>query len=217
MARAKRRSGQLRLLHRPVQGGRLSTRLSMEARCPRRRQLLKPATRAASSRSSRARSAATAPGVHIFPSQDDLRVWRVLVEGPRDSPLRAGSRWSCLPEAYPLSAPTIRFETPVYHCNVSDNGSICLDILHGGWSPALTVPKCPEAIRAMLASPDTDNAMRQWIAELTMAERRDPTDTRCTGRGSTPKRQRRRALGRVSGRADRHDGEQASAIRWETH
>ena len=35
-----------------------------------------------------------------------------------------------------------------------------------------------EAIRAMLASPDTDNAMRQWIAELTMAERRDPTDTR---------------------------------------
>lgn len=77
-----------------------------------------------------------------------------------------------------MCAPTIRFETPCYHCNVNDSGAICLDMLSSGWNPTLSVPKCLEAIRAMLKTPDTENAMRQWIAEVTIAERQDPSDTR---------------------------------------
>lgn len=112
--------------------------------------------------------------VHIFPAPDSLNFWRVLIEGPAQSPFEDGvfALNVVIPENYPFSPPCITFETPVYHCNVNDSGKICLDILQHMWSPALSVPKCLQAIRAMLKDPDTDNALRQWIAELTLAHRR---------------------------------------------
>merc|ERR1711879_27086 len=80
---------------------------------------------------------------------------------------------------YPCAPPKIIFETPIYHCNTSDSGAICLDILNEKWNPALTVPKCLEAVRIMLREPETDSALRQWIAELTLAhEKSNGTDTR---------------------------------------
>ena len=93
--------------------------------------------------------------------------------GPADSPFAGGTFALSVrvPQNYPLAPPTLRFVTPVYHCNVSDGGDICLDILKAKWNPALSVPKAVEAVRLMLRNPDTDNALRQWIAELTLAHR----------------------------------------------
>ena len=71
--------------------------------------------------------------------------------------------------APPESPPTIAFETPIYHCNVSDAGAICLDLLREKWSPSLTVPKLLEAIRFLMASPNPDDALRQYLAELTIS------------------------------------------------
>jgi len=110
-------------------------------------------------------------GVHIFPSPDRLDFWRVLIEGPPGSPFEGGvfALHVVMPEDYPFKPPSITFETPVCHCNVNDSGKLCLDILKDKWNPALSVPKCLEAIRNMLVNPDTDNALRQWIAELTIS------------------------------------------------
>merc|ERR1711998_41953 len=111
-------------------------------------------------------------GVHIFPDPNDVHNWKALITGPVSSPFE-GCVFALnvhVPETYPMRPPTITFETPVYHCNVSDSGRICLDILSGSWTPTLTVPKAIEAVRLMLLSPDTDNALRQWIAELTIAQ-----------------------------------------------
>ena len=115
----------------------------------------------------------TGEGCHLFPSQENVLEWRALVEGPADSPFAGGTFALSVrvPQNYPLSPPTLRFVTPVYHCNVSDGGDICLDILKEKWNPALSVPKAVEAVRLMLRNPDTDNALRQWIAELTLAHR----------------------------------------------
>jgi len=123
-------------------------------------------------------------GVHVFPAPDNLKFWRALIEGRSDSPFAGGVFVLnvILPDNYPFSPPKITFETPIYHCNVSDSGGICLDILRDSWNPALSVPKCLEAIRVMMANPDTDNALRQWIAELTVAHYKflgtDTPDTR---------------------------------------
>mmetsp|Transcript_22794 Transcript_22794/g.70700 ORF Transcript_22794/g.70700 Transcript_22794/m.70700 type:complete len:186 (+) Transcript_22794:1217-1774(+) len=120
-------------------------------------------------------------GVHIFPSPERLNFWRAVIEGPAGSPFEGGAfaLSISLPHNYPFAPPRISFDTPVYHCNVSDSGQICIGILQGDWSPALSVPKCLEAIRMMLKEPDTDNSLRQWIAELTIAHRNSQgADTR---------------------------------------
>jgi len=120
-------------------------------------------------------------GIHIFPAPDSINFWRVLIEGPPDSPFQGGvfQLNVMIPENYPFRPPNIMFETPVYHCNVSDSGKICLGLLQENWSPGLSVPKAIEAVRIMLKNPDTDNSLRQWIAELTIAYRNsNGADTR---------------------------------------
>jgi ubiquitin-conjugating enzyme E2 D/E len=123
-------------------------------------------------------------GVHVFPAPDNLKFWRALIEGPADSPFEGGTFVVnvVVPDDYPLQPPRITFETPIYHCNMNDSGKICLGILQEAWSPALTVPKCLEAIRILMKNPDTDNALRQWIADLTIAHKKyhgtDTPDTR---------------------------------------
>eukprot|EP00747_Dinoflagellata_sp_TGD_P106084 gnl/TRDRNA2_/TRDRNA2_169758_c0_seq2.p1 gnl/TRDRNA2_/TRDRNA2_169758_c0~~gnl/TRDRNA2_/TRDRNA2_169758_c0_seq2.p1 ORF type:complete len:381 (-),score=50.40 gnl/TRDRNA2_/TRDRNA2_169758_c0_seq2:306-1448(-) len=120
-------------------------------------------------------------GVHIFPSEEDLCVWRCLIEGPAGSPFAGGvfALTVRLPSDYPFRPPNVRFETPVYHCNISESGQPCLDVLDSSWSPALSVPKVLEHVRDLLADPDPNNALRQWVAELTLAHANTGgTDTR---------------------------------------
>jgi ubiquitin-protein ligase/ubiquitin len=123
-------------------------------------------------------------GVHVFPAPDSLQFWRALIEGPAGSPFEGGvfALNVVVPDNYPFQAPRITFETPIYHCNVNDSGKICLNILQEDWNPALSVPKCLEAVRVMMKNPDTDNALRQWIADLTITHFKyagtDTPDTR---------------------------------------
>jgi len=120
-------------------------------------------------------------GIHIFPAQDSINFWRVLIEGPPDSPFEGGifALNVLIPDNYPFRPPQITFETPIYHCNVSDSGKVCLDMLQDKWAPSLSVPKCLEAILFLMKNPDTDNSLRQWIAELTLAHQNsNGADTR---------------------------------------
>ena len=113
-------------------------------------------------------------GIHVFPDANQpTSCWRVLMEGPAGSPFEGGVfvLRVDIPSNYPFKAPSIRFETPIYHSNVSGAGKICLEILYSSWSPSLTLPKCIEAIQILLKNPDTDNALRSWIAEETIASK----------------------------------------------
>ena len=54
-----------------------------------------------------------------------------------------------------------------------------LDILKESWSPSLSIQKCLFSIRALMVDPNPDDALRQWIAELTLAHvRSGGADTR---------------------------------------
>jgi len=112
-------------------------------------------------------------GVHIFPVADNIQLWRVLLEGPPTSPFEGGvfALEVIIPDDYPFKPPKIKFQTPIYHCNVSEGGAICLDTLKDQWSPALSVMKILLQIREMMLNPNTDDALRQWIAERAIAYR----------------------------------------------
>ena len=80
-------------------------------------------------------------GISAAPAEDNLRHFRVMLEGPRDSPYEGG-RFKLelfLPEECPMAPPKVRFLTKIYHPNVDKLGRICLDILKDKWSPALQV------------------------------------------------------------------------------
>jgi len=120
-------------------------------------------------------------GIHIFPSPDDVTFWRVLLEGPPGSPFVGGvfSVAVTIPSDYPFKPPKIQFETPIYHCNINSNGAICMDILKDNWTPSLTVYKTLLAVSNLLRDPNPDDALRQWIAELTLAHNKSGgSDTR---------------------------------------
>jgi len=74
---------------------------------------------------------------------DDVFHWQVTITGPPESAYAGGVFFLNIrfPTDYPFKPPKVNFLTRVFHPNINLNGSICLDILDGQWSPALTISK----------------------------------------------------------------------------
>ena len=128
-------------------------------------------------------------GFHIYPDADNPHLMRVLMEGPPGTPFANGvfELDVTIPKSYPFGRPSIDFVTPIYHCNVSDSGFICMDALNYNWNPTSNLEGLFEALRELMRNPDTSNgSLRSWIAELTIMSRKSGgTDTRYYDAAST--------------------------------
>ena len=102
------------------------------------------------------------------PVDDDLYHWSGTIIGPSDSPYSGGIFWLDIhfPSQYPFKPPKVRFNTKIYHPNINSNGSICLDILGNGWSPALTIGKMLLSISSLLTEPNPDDPLVPEAANL---------------------------------------------------
>lgn len=67
---------------------------------------------------------------------------------------------------YPLVAPVVRFDTPLFHPNVDQAGNICLDILKDKWSPVQTVSSVLLSIQTLLADPNNASPLNAHAADL---------------------------------------------------
>lgn len=75
------------------------------------------------------------------------------------------------PKNYPIKPPKVTFKTKIYHCNIAANGSICLDILKGNWSPVLTVQKVLLSISSLLTDPNADDPLVGEVARVYKSNR----------------------------------------------
>lgn len=109
-------------------------------------------------------------GFSLGPVDDDLTEWEAVIWGfPADS-VYAGGRFELtlsFPPRYPFVPPAVRFRTKIWHSNVSPRtGKICLDVLKGEWSPALTSRKLVISIMSLMTSPNPDDPLAPEIAYL---------------------------------------------------
>lgn len=101
------------------------------------------------------------------PKGNDMFNWVASIMGPENCPYEGGvfQLKIAFPQEYPFKPPKIQFVTKVYHCNINDQGGICLDILKDNWSPALTISKVLLSICSLLTDPNPADPLVPAIAE----------------------------------------------------
>ena len=98
---------------------------------------------------------------------DKLTHWKGRIAGPKNTPYEGGTFVVDIqvPENYPFVPPKMRFDTKIWHPNVSSaNGAICLDILKDQWSPALTMRTALLSLQALLSCPNPDDPQDAQVA-----------------------------------------------------
>ncbi|KAI8604948.1 ubiquitin-conjugating enzyme/RWD-like protein, partial [Dissophora ornata] len=100
------------------------------------------------------------------PKGDNMFEWVSTIMGPSGSPYAAGMYFLDIhfSQDYPFKPPKIVFRTRIYHCNINNQGQICLDILKENWSPALTISKVLLSICSLLTDANPHDPLVASIA-----------------------------------------------------
>ncbi|EKX73770.1 ubiquitin-conjugating enzyme family member protein [Theileria equi strain WA] len=99
----------------------------------------------------------------------DIFKWKGYIRGPISTPYEGGHFVLdiTIPRDYPYSPPMIKFDTKIWHPNISsETGAICLDILKNEWSPALTIRTALISIQALLSAPEPDDPQDAQVAGM---------------------------------------------------
>jgi ubiquitin-conjugating enzyme E2 D/E len=106
-------------------------------------------------------------------SDADFFAWEAMIFGPTESPFTGGvfRLQIRFPSDYPFKPPLIIFKTKIYHPNISASGNICLDILKGQWSPALSISKVLLSILSLLTDANPADPLVPEIADLYKRDR----------------------------------------------
>jgi len=112
--------------------------------------------------------------------QDDIFHLKGRFPGPQHTPYEGGTFQVdvIIPETYPFKPPIIKFDTNVYHPNISSQtGVICLDILKDAWSPALSIKAAIVSVQALLSSPEPLDPQDAQVANHYLTNRQGFNET----------------------------------------
>ncbi|KAI6039941.1 ubiquitin-conjugating enzyme [Pisolithus marmoratus] len=107
-------------------------------------------------------------GIFVEPENDNLFVWNCTVKGASDTPYKGGTfRFKLeLPSSFPFKAPTVVFQTKIYHPGINDEGHICVPILRDEWKPSVTLSTVLAVIQEKVNNPSADDPFEPDIAAL---------------------------------------------------
>ncbi|XP_067462317.1 uncharacterized protein [Thunnus thynnus] len=113
------------------------------------------------------------PFFTIFPSESDFTFWRILMQGPPDTPYEKGvfELYCQFGPDYPVKPPLVRFVTQVYHCNVNSVGRICHNIFDRNYNARITMRDILDAVYGLLIVPEPDDPLDSILAEEFLTSR----------------------------------------------
>lgn len=96
------------------------------------------------------------PDVRVYPSEENSLFWNLLFKGPEGTPYSGYifQAYATFPDEYPRQPPIFRFITPIYHCNINNDGRICHSIFDRNYSPSVTIREIMNHIFALLMTPE---------------------------------------------------------------
>ena len=110
----------------------------------------------------------TQDGIQATPAGDSLFEWEAVIFGPDDT-IWEGGVFNLIIEFsddYPNKAPKVRFVTKMFHPNIYNDGSICLDILSHMWSPVYDVSSILTSIQSLLTDPNINSPANNTAAVM---------------------------------------------------
>jgi len=114
-------------------------------------------------------------GVNGAPEDNDIMKWDAVIFGPSDSPWDGGTFKLTMEftEEYPNKPPKVRFTTKMFHPNIYNDGSICLDILSNQWSPSYDIASVLTSIQSLLCDPNPNSPANHEAARLYQENRKE--------------------------------------------
>ena len=110
----------------------------------------------------------TQEGIQATPAGDSLFNWEAVIFGPDDT-VWEGGVFNLIIEFsddYPNKAPKVKFVTKMFHPNIYNDGSICLDILSHMWSPVYDVSSILTSIQSLLTDPNINSPANNTAAVM---------------------------------------------------
>ena len=111
--------------------------------------------------------------IEIYPSEDDISFWRLLVTGPEYTPYEkcVFLLYVKFPEGFPMTPPEVRFVTPIYHCNINQSGRICHSVFGRNYSSDLSMREIMDCMYGLLMEPEPNDPLDSNMAEQYFSER----------------------------------------------
>ncbi|KAI9849786.1 MAG: Ubiquitin-conjugating enzyme E2 1 [Thelocarpon superellum] len=107
---------------------------------------------------------------------DDLTHLKGQFKGPPGTPYEGGTYAVDIkiPNEYPFRPPIMKFDTKVWHPNVSSQtGAICLDTLSSAWSPVLTIKSALLSLQSLLSTPEPKDPQDAEVASMLVRNPRE--------------------------------------------